>query len=385
MAIDDNTVYGLTGAQVKELPEKINAVKGLAKELTADDYNANSSNWSDTDPTNFNCVALWKLEPGMYHKADSGVDVRTGKHTYETLGTGETVLIGKNGIYGIAMFILTNSVANNGVNYARTVTTSTDGYQNPSLSYGLFKVVDNLTSSYLLAPLSANQGKVLKDLVDSLAIRGAGAPTTSTVGQVGTLYEDTTNGNLYQLKSIDTTVTPNTYTWEAVGGGSSYTAGDGIDITNDVISATNTGKTRVLTTDDYDYPDANPTGVALWRLEPGSYLLPSGVQGYTQTYFSTPQVAPQGTYLITNGLYGNVLAAGLYVFGATTSPQYYVTRIDNGSRLMGQTLYTTVVDNLNSSSIVNALSANQGKILKDMIDANSVATFTTNEWDALWA
>ena len=73
------------------------------------------------------------------------------------------------------------------------------------------------------------------------------------------------------------------------------------------------------------------------------------------------------------------------MFGATTSPQYYVTRIDNGSRLMGQTLYTTVVDNLNSSSIVNALSANQGKILKDMIDANSVATFTTNEWDALWA
>ena len=36
-------------------------------ELTSADYNANSANWTDTDPTNFNCIALWKLEPGVYY------------------------------------------------------------------------------------------------------------------------------------------------------------------------------------------------------------------------------------------------------------------------------------------------------------------------------
>lgn len=75
-------------------------------------------------------------------------------------------------------------------------------------------VNDTLTSTSTSDALSANQGKVLKDLIDSIAIRGAGAPTTSTVGQVGTLYEDTTNGNLY----ICTDAT-NPYAWEEVGAG----------------------------------------------------------------------------------------------------------------------------------------------------------------------
>lgn len=76
-------------------------------------------------------------------------------------------------------------------------------------------VIDNLNSTSTTDALSANQGKVLKDLVDSIAIRASGAPTTSTVGSVGTLYEDTTNGKLYQC----TDTTGGTYTWEEVGAG----------------------------------------------------------------------------------------------------------------------------------------------------------------------
>lgn len=73
MAIDDNTLYGLTGAQIKDLPEKIEAVKG-ATELTTADYNYPTNN-----PTS---VALWLLEPGVY-KAESGVTVReTGSQQY---------------------------------------------------------------------------------------------------------------------------------------------------------------------------------------------------------------------------------------------------------------------------------------------------------------
>ena len=76
-------------------------------------------------------------------------------------------------------------------------------------------VIDNLNSTSTTDALSANQGKVLKDLVDSIAIRASGAPTTSTVGAVGTLYEDTTNGKLYQC----TDTTGGSYTWVEVGAG----------------------------------------------------------------------------------------------------------------------------------------------------------------------
>lgn len=76
-------------------------------------------------------------------------------------------------------------------------------------------IIDNLTSSDTVYPLSAKQGKALKDTIDGLLISGAGAPTTSTVGTIGQLYEDTTNGKLYQC----TAVSGSTYTWSEVGAG----------------------------------------------------------------------------------------------------------------------------------------------------------------------
>lgn len=49
--------------------------------------------------------------------------------------------------------------------------------------------------------------------VNEYVIKGAGAPTTSTVGTVGLIYEDTTSGKLYQMKSFSQeTVYTDTYT-----------------------------------------------------------------------------------------------------------------------------------------------------------------------------
>lgn len=51
-------------------------------------------------------------------------------------------------------------------------------------------------------------------------LQNAGAPTTATVGTVGQLLEDTTNGKLYQCTAIDTTDPQNpSYTWTEVGAG----------------------------------------------------------------------------------------------------------------------------------------------------------------------
>ena len=75
-----------------------------------------------------------------------------------------------------------------------------------------YRPLNTLDSDLRNRPLSAKQGKTLKDLIDSLVIKNTGAPTTSTVGTVGKLYEDTTNGKLYQC----TNVSGNTYTWTEI-------------------------------------------------------------------------------------------------------------------------------------------------------------------------
>lgn len=69
---------------------------------------------------------------------------------------------------------------------------------------------------------SAHDAATYGQVISYSAINGAGAPTTATEGKyVGQLYYDTTNEAMYFLKTIDTTTTPTTYTWEALGGGSS--------------------------------------------------------------------------------------------------------------------------------------------------------------------
>ena len=75
--------------------------------------------------------------------------------------------------------------------------------------------------------------------LSGLMISGAGAPTTSTVGTVGKLYEDTTNGKLYICTAIvpGTDPDPDTYTWEEVGGGPT------------VVQTTGTSQTDVMSQD----------------------------------------------------------------------------------------------------------------------------------------
>ena len=125
----------------------------------------------------------------------------------------------------------------NGIICFRQATDSNSSYSTASNSsretvITAGEVLDNLTQSYTRRPLSANQGRILKDLIDSLVIKNAGAPTTSTTGTKGQLLEDTTNGKLYQC----TAVSGSTYTWEEVGGGSGPT----------VVQTTGTSTTDVM-------------------------------------------------------------------------------------------------------------------------------------------
>lgn len=137
--------------------------------LTSDDYNANSSNWSDTNPSNFNCVALWKMPRGMYYKADSSVNVYIS--TTRFLSNTSTAIIGAPSGNGTPIITLSEgNSTNNGWKIADAFIVGSLGAE--LATWGLYQPKDNLTSaSANEAPLSAKQGKALKDLIDALDAR----------------------------------------------------------------------------------------------------------------------------------------------------------------------------------------------------------------------
>lgn len=273
MAIDDNTSYELTGAQVKDLANKIKAKAadnifvgatsalpgskglvpapqagddtkflsgdgtwktaggggstytagdgiditsnvisatntGLAKILTTDDYNWNSTA-HDSTTTPFDCVALWLLPEGYYYNKNQVNYVQYSGDS-AAVHWKDAFIIGPKG--QTYRRILKFDYADNIIR----VWTVTENGGSSGGNAGILTsadVINDLVTTSNNKPLSATQGKTLKDLIDSLVVKNAGAPTTSTVGTVGKLYEDTTNGKLY----ICTDAT-NPYVWEEVGG-----------------------------------------------------------------------------------------------------------------------------------------------------------------------
>jgi hypothetical protein len=175
---------------------------GKARVLTTDDYN-----WPANNPDG---IAVYKLESGIYTNKN-GLKVYYHSGAYDTDVV--TIIVSKYPDGPKPAVIYKIPVGGMQTYLYRTMDNGTASGSAAEVITSQV-VQNNLTSTNTSFPLSAAQGKVLKDLVDSLAIRGAGAPTTSTVGQVGTLYEDTTNGDLY----ICTDAT-NPYVWEALGGG----------------------------------------------------------------------------------------------------------------------------------------------------------------------
>lgn len=233
MAINDNTLYGITGAQLKELPEK--ARKAGYKVLTTADYNWNNTA-KDSTTTPFDSIALWLLGEGVYQwNPGDALVVRIGTGSSDVITTqdqlavlltvgkeqsvtysGETV----SGVHPleIEMIGMDSGELTTNALIGYTVWDSSNNDASGMLIPYVPSVTANLGSTSDSEALAASQGKILKDLVDSLVIKNSGAPTSSTKGSVGQLLEDTTNGKLY----ICTAVSGATYTWTEAG--TSYSA-----------------------------------------------------------------------------------------------------------------------------------------------------------------
>lgn len=242
---------------------------GKAKTLTTDDYN-----WPTSNP---NRIALWLLDEGTYIVPYGGalsIDYGAGIGINSEIGA-MFLVAPTNSTAGTKKVFAISGISNYYSPYLLSYTSVATG---SGISRSIPAIVDTLTSTSTTSALSANQGKTLKDLIDSLVIKAAGAPTTATVGTVGMLYEDTTNGKLYQCTAIDTTDPQNpVYTWTEVGAGGS-----------EIIE---------LTSADYNYPTDNPTSLALWLLDEGTYVV-NGDGSAVSVKMNSGR-----TDLVTSGLY----------------------------------------------------------------------------------
>ena len=375
--LESTTGQSTTAGMTQKAITDALASAGGAKVLTAADYN-----YPVDDPTS---VALWKLTPGIYYRDNSSTSVKISK--ISNLGNDVAIVGTKEGTFGnvsiLKLSYRNNTYGGKGIlteyGVRKTDDAAWDGVQSYVNNINA-EIVDSLTSDDNSRPLSANQGKVLKDLIDSLVISGAGAPTTSTVGTVGKLYEDTTNGDLYQC----TAVSGSTYTWEEVGGGSGVnvvqTTGQS---TTDVMSqkaitdalASAGGGVKVLTTADYNWPTSNPTSVALWTLEPGVYIKDSKeVILIPSDSHSSLYVKEYGTFLIANAedipgtLSITCFADTNSTFGSNPIRMFIVKKAD-GDEYSYSNTFNYYIDNLTSTETNKGLSANQGKVLNDKIVA----------------
>ena len=268
--------------------------------------------------------------------------------------------------------------------YSWTINASTGAVSTNNDSIKIPSLRNNLTTTSAGEALDAAQGKVLKDLIDSLVIKNAGAPTTSTAGTKGQLLEDTTNGNLYictnsaspyawkqidkdeiltnagapttstagtlgqlltdttnaklyQLTAIDTTDPQNpSYTWSEIGGSSGptvvQTTGTSTTdvmsqnaVTNALASKEDIGTTETLTIADTDW----------------SALSSSDPYDYSATVSVTATIGANSTVELLNDAAVDFATYG-FAIGSVDQPNNTVTFYSIGAPSASKTLKVNV-------------------------------------------
>lgn len=182
--------------------EAVQGGGGGVTELTSADYN-----YPESNPDR---IAAWLLPVGTYTVSEDNVNVGFNANWYVSRSTGYsfTALADEGGASGnhkviIAPYEGTLYIVGRGNGTA---------ISEKHLGNAITSIVNSLTSTSRTSALSANQGRVLKDLVDPTT--DSSAPTTATVGRLGQIFIDTTNADAYMCVAVDS-VTPS-YTWKQI-------------------------------------------------------------------------------------------------------------------------------------------------------------------------
>lgn len=216
--------------------------------------------------------------------------------------------------------------------------------------------------------------------------QNAGAPTTATVGTVGQLLEDTTNGDLY----ICTDAT-NPYVWEEVGAGGGPT----------VVQTTGTSTTSVMSqkavtdtlfnnNDKYKIqigPNASASGTNASAIGAGAVAGGGQSIAFVGGSTSTAGVMQIGTnrsgwegtgyassnYRLLTGLYD-----GQSAHDAVTKGQLDSAVSTLGTELDAKQDVLTAGQNI-------TIAEESGALVISATGGSGADVFTTNEWNALWA
>lgn len=172
------------------------------------DYDWNSQTQTQTNP---DCFALWRYSLDTHPKTITNSFTNVQIQEYKG---GPLVNGAKSPVYLRSM-----RVGSNPINMFKV---DSDGAYRITTGSG-----GNLLAYETLATI---------DAIDNRILTNAGAPTTSTVGTVGQILEDTTNGKLY----ICTDAT-NPYVWEEVGSGGGTSDYEDLDNLPKVNNVTLTG------------------------------------------------------------------------------------------------------------------------------------------------
>lgn len=229
------------------------------------------------------------------------------------------------------------------------------GYTPPEQDTNTWRpVVNNLTSDSTTDSLSAAQGKALKTLVDGKAAMGHTHTWDSVTGKPSTFTPSShTHGVIKNLSVSGTTIT--------------YTKDDnttGTITTQDTNTTYDTFKGATTS-------EAGSTGLVI-----------APVAGNANRYLRS-----DGTWAVppdTNTTYGVFAKATADAAGSTglvpapaKGQQAYYLRGD-GTWAVPANTWRGIQDNLTSTSATDSLSANQGKVLKGLIDGKAASGHTHN-------
>lgn len=205
-----------------------------------------------------------------------------------------------------------------------------------------------------------------------------------TAGTAGLVPAPTTSDGNKFLKS-DGTWTPET-TYSNFAGTDGQTAGTAglvpAPATTDagkVLSASGSWITpdagiKTLTTDDYNYPTTGTkTEIALWLLQPGAYIIAEGVA--YEMMFNSGAITAKNDFVAINKNNSNLMS----ILALPRGYQGTLVYVDNGGRRTDSRNFSTktflqlmaradIVDALNSTSALDPLSANQGRVLNSKIE-----------------